>query len=71
MYDPDADVLDRPAEAPLIDGLRHRRIQMLLAFRRWDKAWGMYPAQWEVDAVSADCKSHAERPASDWQGYRE
>lgn len=31
--------------------LRNRHVQMLVAFRRWDKEWGAYPCQSEVDEV--------------------
>jgi hypothetical protein len=54
------DHLDEPIPlAPsAIQPLRHRRIQMMLAFRRWDREWGMYPAQWEIDDVTSDVKTY-------------
>lgn len=40
------------------DELRNRRIQRLLAFRRWEPEWGAYPAQWEIDEVAVQRSKH-------------
>lgn len=51
-YQPRQETLDElRAETAGLAEIRCRRIQMLMNFHRWDREWGAYPAQWEVDEV--------------------
>lgn len=40
------------------DPLRNRRIQMLVAFGRWERWWGPYPGSWEIEDVRRQRAKH-------------